>query len=89
MEAQTMPDMPATMKGLDAIRGKNRWWIENHELHGGDAKGPLVNGDRFAVLFRHDITPKIGPEKGKRSTMEEIGVYTVRDGKVVHEAFFY
>jgi hypothetical protein len=28
------------MKGIDAIRKKNQWWVENHEIHGGDALGP-------------------------------------------------
>ena len=69
-------------------RGKNRWWFDNQELHAATAEGPLVNGDRFAVHFRYDFTPKIGGSKGKRTKMEEVAVYTVRDGKIVHEAFF-
>ena len=88
VEAQPPPEMPATMKGIDAIRGKNRWWFDNQELHAATAEGPLVNGDRFAVHFRYDFTPKIGGSKGKRTKMEEVAVYTVRDGKIVHEAFF-
>ncbi len=87
VEAQVPPEMPATMKGIDAIRGKNDWWMKNHELHGSDAKGPFVNGERFAVVFHHDVTPKIGASKGKRMSMDEVAVYTVRDGKIVHEMF--
>ncbi len=88
VEAQAAPEMPATMKGIDAIRGKNDWWMKNHEVHGGEAKGPFVNGERFTVLFRHDVTPKIGASRGRRTSMEEVAVYTVRDGRIVHEAFF-
>jgi len=89
VEAQAPPEMPATTKGIVAIRGKHDWWYENHEVHGGDAKGPFVNGERFAVFFHYDITPKIGPSKGQRTTMAEVALYTVRDGKIVHEAFFF
>jgi hypothetical protein len=31
------------------------------EVHGGDIKGPWPNGDRFAVVFSYDVTPKAGP----------------------------
>ncbi len=89
VEAQAPEGMPATTRGIAAVRGKHDWWTKNHEVHGGDARGPFVNGERFAVLFHHDVTPKIGAAKGKRSTMDEIALYTVRDGKIVHEAFFF
>jgi len=49
-------------------------------------EGPLVAGSHFAVKFKLDITFK--PE-AKRFTMEEIAVYKVANGKVVHEEFFY
>jgi ketosteroid isomerase-like protein len=35
------------------------------------------------------VTPKAGPQKGKRMQMDEIGVYTVKNGKIVREEFFY
>ena len=89
IEAMAMPDLPAQMKGLDAIRKKNEWWNQNNELHGGTVKGPFPNGDRFAVVFNFDVTPKAGPMAGKRMQMEEVGLYTVADGKVVREEFFY
>ena len=41
-EVHSMPESPHTMKGIDAIRRKNQWWIENHEIHGGDGAGPLA-----------------------------------------------
>ncbi len=81
--------MPAEMTGLDAIRGKNRWWLENHEVHRSEARGPFPRGDRFAVYFQYDITPKIGPGANQRVTFEEIALYTVKDGKIVEEEFFY
>ena len=36
-----------------------------------------------------DVTPKDGPMKGKRMQMDEAGLYTVKQGKVVQEEFFY
>ena len=89
IEAMSTGDMPARMQGVDAIRKKGEWWFANHEIHGGSSKGPFPNGDRFAVIFDFDVTPKIGPMAGKRIQMEEVGLYTVRDGKIVKEEFFY
>lgn len=83
------PEMPREMKGIDTIRGKNRWWYENHDVHGGKAEGPFPNEDRFAVKFHYDVTAKSGPMKGKRFTMDEVGIYTVKNGKIVREEFFY
>ena len=81
--------MPQRMQGIDAIRGKNQWWLDNHEIHGGDVDGPYPNGDRFIVRMRYDVTPKTGAFAGKRMQFEEAGLYSVRDGKVVQEEFFY
>lgn len=47
-----------------------------------------MNGDRFAVHHRYEFTPKAAGGKGKRTKMEEVALYSVRDGKIVHEAFF-
>ena len=89
VEAMGSPDMPQEMRGIDKIKGKNKWWYENNEVHGAKIEGPYPNGDRFAVRFNYDVTPKTGPRKGKRFQMDEIGVYTVKDGKIVKEEFFY
>jgi hypothetical protein len=81
--------MPARMQGIDAIRGKNQWWIDNHTIHSAAADGPYPHGDRFIVRFNYDVTAKAGPMAGKRMKLEEAGLYTVRSGKVVQEEFFY
>jgi hypothetical protein len=39
IEAMSMPELPARMQGLDAIKKKNEWWFANNELHSGVAKG--------------------------------------------------
>ncbi len=91
IEAMDCPetDMPQTMKGKDAILGKNQWWMENHEVHSGEAVGPFPHGDRFILFFNYDITPKCGPTAGNRMQMEEAALYTVENGKITQEEFFY
>lgn len=86
VEAFSMPGMDQTQTGIDAIKGKNKWWTENHEVHGGEIRGPFPNGDRFALLLKYDVTPK---HTGQRMTMEEVGLYTVENGKVTKEEFFF
>ncbi len=53
-----MAGMPAEMRGIDAIRGKNVWWMENQQVHSASVDGPFVNGDRFSVNFKYDVTSK-------------------------------
>ena len=67
------------------MRGKGEWWANNHEVHGVEIEGPYLQGDQFAVRFKMDVTPK-GAE---RMTLDEIGLYTIRAGKIAEERFFY
>jgi ketosteroid isomerase-like protein len=49
--------------------------------------GPFIgDGDKFAVYYNYDVTSK---PRNQRVTMEEMALYTVRDGKIVREQFFY
>lgn len=87
VEASSMEGMPRVMEGIDAVRGKTEWWYANHDVHGGEVQGPFPNGeDEFAVHFKMDVTNK---ESGQRMDFEEVAVYTVKDGKIVKEEFFY
>jgi hypothetical protein len=81
--------MPRVMNGIDAIRKKNQWWFDNHTIHGGEVQGPYPNGDRFIVRMTIDCTPKVGPMANQRMTFEEAALYTVKDGKIAAEEFFY
>jgi hypothetical protein len=89
VEATGNEQMPAVMTGVEAIRGKGEWWFANHEIHRAAARGPYPNGDRFAVLFEYEVTPRTGPMAGKRVAMEEVALYTVENGRIVREEFFY
>jgi ketosteroid isomerase-like protein len=83
------PSMPARMEGLEAIKGKNDWWVKNHEIHSAEVDGPWPHGDRFIVRFKFDVTGKAGPMAGKRMNLDEAALYTVKDGKITQEEFFY
>jgi len=89
VEARGDETMPAEMRGIDQIRGKNKWWVENHEVHSASVEGPYPHQDRFATTFHYDVTPTSGPMKGKRMKMDEVALYTVKGGKIVREEFFY
>jgi ketosteroid isomerase-like protein len=78
--------MPKEMKGIDAIRGKNERWASNNEVHGVEVNGPFVGDDQFAVQYTFDTTAK---PTGRRSKVTEMALYTVKDGKIVREEFFY
>jgi ketosteroid isomerase-like protein len=80
------PNMPAKQEGIAAIRAKNEWWVENHEIHSANVDGPFVGEDQFAVRFKFDVTFK---PTGQRTEMTEMALYTVKDGKIVQEEFFY
>ena len=89
VEAEAHPPFPARLEGIKAIREKTVWWLDNHEVHKGEARGPWPNGDRFVVMFNYEVTPKSGPMAGKRMGMEEAALYTVKDRKIAQEEFFY
>jgi len=86
VEAVDMPNMPAEMKGIDAIRGKNQWWMDNHVVHSSTCDGPYPHGDQFIVKFAFDVTSKPSQQ---RMQMDEMGLYTVKNDKIVREEFFY
>ena len=87
VEAAQPPTGERVTKGIEAVRGKNQWWVENHEIHSSSVAGPYPHGDdRFAVRFSFDVTNK---PSGQRMQMDEIGVFTVKDDKVVKEEFYY
>ena len=89
LEIHSMPNMPARMEGIDAIRKKNEWWFKEHEIHSTDSIGPFPHGDRFIAIHKIDVTAKSGPMAGKRMQAQEAALYTVKNGKIVQEEFFY
>jgi hypothetical protein len=86
VEAGGPPGMSREVKGLEAIHAKSKWWSDNHTIHSAKAEGPWPNGDQFIVHFQYDVTNK---PNGQRFVMDEMALYTVKNDKIVHEAFFY
>jgi hypothetical protein len=72
--------------GLKAVRAKNEGWMSDNVIHGASAEGPFVGSTGFAVRFKMDVETK---STGQRRIMDEVGVYTVEDGKIVCEEFMY
>jgi ketosteroid isomerase-like protein len=86
VEAGAPPGMDRTAKGLAAIRAKGKWFSDNHTIHTAEVAGPYPHDNRFAVRFAYEITHK---PNGKRIRMDEIGLFTVENGKITREEFFY
>jgi hypothetical protein len=86
IESMEAPGMPAEMKGIEAIRGKNKWFFDNNEINGEEVNGPFVGENQFAVEYKMDVTQKAS---GKKMRMEEMALYTVENGKIVREHFYY
>lgn len=72
--------------GRKAVRAKNNEWMSTHRIHGASAEGPFVGATGFAVKFRMDVEDTAN---GQRMNMNEVGVYTIKNGKIVQEEFMY
>jgi SnoaL-like domain len=80
VEATTAPEN----RGKEAVRGKVDWWVTAMEVHTFKASEPFVAHNRFVVQYDADITEK---ESKQRRKLSEVGVYTVKNGKIVREEF--
>jgi ketosteroid isomerase-like protein len=73
--------------GLAGIHGKHDWWDGAFIVHGLTVEGPFTHGeDRFAVIFGMDTENK---DTGERRSEREVGIYHVKDGRIVREEFYY
>ena len=80
------PNSPRQVTGIDAVKEKSKWWTAHHKIHSATAEGPFPHGDRFAVIFKFDVTNDV---LNKRLKFEETALYTVKNDKIVREEFFY
>ena len=83
---EAMDGPMARLEGREAVLKKHDWWESTFEMHGGSVEGPFIHGDQFALRFEMETTNR---ETGERDVAREIALYTVRNGKVVEERFFY
>lgn len=77
---------PREAHGMDAILAKAQAWMEMFETPATMwCDEPIISGNVFACKMGFAGTGKDGKEiKG-----EEIAVYTVKDGKIIKEQFFW
>jgi hypothetical protein len=78
--------MAVITSGREAIKAKGiarRATMET--MHSYSVSEPIVAGEFFSVVIKQEVTFKGKP----RLSLEEIGVFQVKDGKVVKEQFFY
>lgn len=84
---ETQGGFARVTRGKAAVRAKNVKWGDEQQIHQALVEGPYPHGeDRFAVRFAYDVTNKAS---GQRFQMDEVAVFTVKDGKIAKEEFFY
>ena len=83
VEAYAPGGSPET-RGKEGVRGKIDWWVNAMQVHDFKASEPFVGHDRFVVQYDADVTEK---ESKQRRKMSEVGVYTVKNGKIVRDEF--
>jgi len=84
VEAYSGADGSPETRGKEGVRGKIDWWVNAMKVHSFTANGPFVAPDRFVVQYDADVTEK---ESNERRKISEVGVYTVKNGKIVREEF--
>jgi hypothetical protein len=73
--------------GKDAVIEKSKRWGAVNDVKSEKVDGPFFNGpNEFAVHTVFEVMPKA---TGKLTRLEEVGVYTVENDKIIREQFFY
>jgi hypothetical protein len=86
IEPSGTPHVPADLAGIEVVKAKNHWWIQSYEVHHYKVAGPFIGEGQFAVQFTYDVTCRA---TGRRSSMTEMGLYTVEGDRIVREEFYY
>ena len=86
VEAEVRKTGSHETSGKEAVIQKSAEWAAAHEIHGATVEGPFLLGDEFGVVFEFDVTPKA---TGRRVSNREIALYTVADGLITREKFYY
>jgi SnoaL-like domain len=71
-------------RGKEGVRGKIDWWVNAMQVHSFTASEPFVGHDRFVVQYDAEVTDK---QSKQRRKLSEVGVYSVKNGKIVREEF--
>ena len=76
----------AHMGGKGAIRQGTEHWLSVNELRDNVVGDPAFFGNRFIVRFTGTMVKKDG---GAEHPYEEFGLYTIENGKISKQEFFY
>ena len=79
-------EIPAFISGIEAARGKAKSRFGRCRIDDLGIDGPFVTGDQFALFLDMLITD---PACGVAQPFTEIAIFTVRDGRIIEERFFY
>jgi hypothetical protein len=72
-------------RGKAANRAREEQFVANVTVHGASVGAVLIDGDKAAVEWSMDATPK----GGSRTTMRQVALQWWKDGKVVREVFYH
>ena len=77
---------PHYTKGKEAVGEKGKQFASMiEERHSASCSDPVVGGRYFSIAMSLDATMKgMG-----RQLLDEVCIYEVKDGKIVHEQFLY
>ncbi len=71
--------------GKAANRAYEEAFLANVTFHGASVGEVLVDGDRAAVEWTFDLTPK----GGERTRQHQVALQVWRDGRIVRETFYH
>ena len=84
--AQNQSSEPAAATGKATAIARLTQWLEANAMSELLIDGPFITGDQFALFIDMEITRRA---TGTREPFSEIATYTVRDGLIAEERFFY
>jgi hypothetical protein len=77
---------PVVATGKPEALARLKRWLDANAMSDIMVDGPFITGDQFALFIDMEITRRA---TGARENFSEIATYTVRDGQIVEERFFY
>jgi hypothetical protein len=77
---------PAAVSGKAAARAKRSARFGTARIDDLGIDGPFVTGDQFALFLDMLLTD---PASGQAQPFAAIAIFTVRDGRIIEERFFY
>jgi hypothetical protein len=86
IEPENDSNLPLVVEGITALRQKEGLFFSQVEqMFGGKMSEPIVSNFHFSQMTEMDVQMK-GKE---RKLKGQIGVFEVREGKIIKEQFFY